>query len=78
MLPVACSEQSLASSVEAKAAAAESRVMVNCDLYSASTDAPATATKNENPDISPYACFYRGPKQAGLRVGWLDKLSPQG
>uniref|UniRef100_A0A3P9M0Q3 ArfGAP with RhoGAP domain, ankyrin repeat and PH domain 2 n=1 Tax=Oryzias latipes TaxID=8090 RepID=A0A3P9M0Q3_ORYLA len=78
MLPVACSEQSLASSVEAKAAAAESRVMVNCDLYSASTDAPATSTKNENPDISPYACFYRGPKQAGLRVGWLDKLSPQG
>ncbi|XP_041925555.1 arf-GAP with Rho-GAP domain, ANK repeat and PH domain-containing protein 2 isoform X2 [Alosa sapidissima] len=27
--------------------------------------------------ISPYACFYGGPR-AALKTGWLDKLSPQG
>ncbi|XP_047671506.1 arf-GAP with Rho-GAP domain, ANK repeat and PH domain-containing protein 2 isoform X2 [Tachysurus fulvidraco] len=27
--------------------------------------------------ISPYACFYGQPKQP-LKMGWLDKLSPQG
>uniref|UniRef100_A0A7N6BWY1 ArfGAP with RhoGAP domain, ankyrin repeat and PH domain 2 n=1 Tax=Anabas testudineus TaxID=64144 RepID=A0A7N6BWY1_ANATE len=30
------------------------------------------------PDISPYACFYGAPKNPVLKVGWLDKLSPQG
>lgn len=27
--------------------------------------------------ISPYACYYGGPKQF-IKMGWLDKLSPQG
>lgn len=27
--------------------------------------------------ISPYACFYGRPKHA-VKMGWLDKLSPQG
>lgn len=27
--------------------------------------------------ISPYACFYGQPKQP-MKMGWLDKLSPQG
>lgn len=27
--------------------------------------------------ISPYACFYGHPKQS-VKMGWLDKLSPQG
>ncbi|MCJ8731477.1 hypothetical protein PDJAM_G00200070 [Pangasius djambal] len=27
--------------------------------------------------ISPYACFYGRPKQS-IKMGWLDKLSPQG
>ncbi|KAI5104366.1 arf-GAP with Rho-GAP domain, ANK repeat and PH domain-containing protein 2, partial [Silurus meridionalis] len=27
--------------------------------------------------ISPYACFYGQPKQS-IKMGWLDKLSPQG
>ncbi|XP_072543701.1 arf-GAP with Rho-GAP domain, ANK repeat and PH domain-containing protein 2 isoform X2 [Salminus brasiliensis] len=27
--------------------------------------------------ISPYACFYRGTKSS-VKMGWLDKLSPQG
>lgn len=27
--------------------------------------------------ISPYACYYGGPK-AALKTGWLDKLSPTG
>lgn len=27
--------------------------------------------------ISPYACFYRRPKHF-IKMGWLDKLSPQG
>ncbi|KAL4630187.1 arf-GAP with Rho-GAP domain, ANK repeat and PH domain-containing protein 2 isoform X1 [Arapaima gigas] len=28
-------------------------------------------------DISPYACYYSSPKSV-LKMGWLDKLSPQG
>ncbi|KAM6908958.1 arf-GAP with Rho-GAP domain, ANK repeat and PH domain-containing protein 2 [Xenentodon cancila] len=48
----------------------KSLIMVDCDLYSAPADAP--------PDISPYACFYGAPRNQVLKVGWLDKLSPQG
>uniref|UniRef100_A0A3B3C376 ArfGAP with RhoGAP domain, ankyrin repeat and PH domain 2 n=1 Tax=Oryzias melastigma TaxID=30732 RepID=A0A3B3C376_ORYME len=83
VVAVACLEQSVAPTVDAAAAATaaeedESGIMVNCDLYSGSTDEPATVTKNADADISPYACFYGAPKQPVLRVGWLDKLSPQG
>uniref|UniRef100_A0A671W245 ArfGAP with RhoGAP domain, ankyrin repeat and PH domain 2 n=1 Tax=Sparus aurata TaxID=8175 RepID=A0A671W245_SPAAU len=37
-----------------------------------------TASGNALADISPYACFYGAPKHQVLKVGWLDKLSPQG
>lgn len=30
-----------------------------------------------NESITPYACFY-GPSVKKVKVGWLDKLSPQG
>lgn len=53
----------------------ESMIMVDCDLYSESV--PSQGTENIEPDISPYACFYGAPKQV-VKVGWLDKLSPQG
>ncbi|KAL3046378.1 hypothetical protein OYC64_004396 [Pagothenia borchgrevinki] len=49
-------------------------IMVECDLYAD----PADAVGNALPDISPYACFYGAPKHQVLKVGWLDKLSPQG
>ncbi|CAG5929182.1 unnamed protein product [Menidia menidia] len=55
-----------------------SMVMVDCDLYSEPADALGAVTKNAMPDISPYACFYGAPKPQVLKVGWLDKLSPQG
>lgn len=51
--------------------------MVECELYARSTDALEGRTKAAMPDISPYACFY-GPSRPMLKVGWLDKLSPQG
>lgn len=51
-----------------------SLIMVDCELYSD----PADAMRNAMPDISPYACFYGAPKHQVLKVGWLDKLSPQG
>ncbi|XP_063042704.1 arf-GAP with Rho-GAP domain, ANK repeat and PH domain-containing protein 2 [Engraulis encrasicolus] len=35
------------------------------------------AAVEDDPDISPYACFYGAPR-AALKSGWLDKLSPQG
>ncbi|XP_022056188.1 arf-GAP with Rho-GAP domain, ANK repeat and PH domain-containing protein 2 [Acanthochromis polyacanthus] len=54
-----------------------SLIMVDCDLYSEPADALGGA-KNALPDISPYACFYGAPKPQVLKVGWLDKLSPQG
>ncbi|XP_038150807.1 arf-GAP with Rho-GAP domain, ANK repeat and PH domain-containing protein 2-like [Cyprinodon tularosa] len=54
----------------------ESLVMVECDLYSDSVK--SRETESPQPDISPYACFYGAPKQQVLKVGWLDKLSPQG
>uniref|UniRef100_A0A7N8WX46 ArfGAP with RhoGAP domain, ankyrin repeat and PH domain 2 n=1 Tax=Mastacembelus armatus TaxID=205130 RepID=A0A7N8WX46_9TELE len=46
-----------------------------CDLYSEPAEA---LSSNAMADISPYACFYGAPKNQVLRVGWLDKLSPQG
>uniref|UniRef100_A0AAQ4PUJ5 SAM domain-containing protein n=1 Tax=Gasterosteus aculeatus aculeatus TaxID=481459 RepID=A0AAQ4PUJ5_GASAC len=57
---------------------AGSLVMVECDLYSEAADAPGGGTGAALPDISPYACFYGAPKHQVLKVGWLDKLSPQG
>lgn len=45
-----------------------------CDVYSEPTD----SVSNAMPDISPYACFYGAPGHQVLKVGWLDKLSPQG
>ncbi|MEQ2202760.1 hypothetical protein XENOCAPTIV_014924 [Xenoophorus captivus] len=56
----------------------ESMIMVECDLYSQTVKSRGTVTESTQPDISPYACFYGGPKQQVLKVGWLDKLSPQG
>lgn len=56
----------------------ESLIMVDCDLYSQRADVLTSIAKREQPDISPYACFYGGPKHQVLKVGWLDKLSPQG
>ncbi|XP_034412517.1 LOW QUALITY PROTEIN: arf-GAP with Rho-GAP domain, ANK repeat and PH domain-containing protein 2 [Cyclopterus lumpus] len=55
-----------------------SLMMVECDLYSDAADALGIATGTARPDISPYACFYGAPKHQVLKVGWLDKLSPQG
>ncbi|CAJ1086118.1 LOW QUALITY PROTEIN: arf-GAP with Rho-GAP domain%2C ANK repeat and PH domain-containing protein 2 [Xyrichtys novacula] len=55
-----------------------SLIMVECDLYSQPTDALGGLNSNALPDISPYACFYGAPKHQVLKVGWLDKLSPQG
>ncbi|XP_029311166.1 arf-GAP with Rho-GAP domain, ANK repeat and PH domain-containing protein 2 isoform X2 [Cottoperca gobio] len=55
-----------------------SLIMVECDLYSEPADALGGGTSNARPDISPYACFYGAPKHQVLKVGWLDKLSPQG
>ncbi|KAM9335311.1 arf-GAP with Rho-GAP domain, ANK repeat and PH domain-containing protein 2 [Symphorus nematophorus] len=55
-----------------------SLIMVDCDLYSEPADALGGVNRNALPDISPYACFYGAPKHQVLKVGWLDKLSPQG
>ncbi|XP_023276619.1 arf-GAP with Rho-GAP domain, ANK repeat and PH domain-containing protein 2 isoform X2 [Seriola lalandi dorsalis] len=55
-----------------------SLIMVECDLYSESAEALGGVGRNALPDISPYACFYGAPKHQVLKVGWLDKLSPQG
>ena len=55
-----------------------SLVMVDCELYSDPADALGGANRNALPDISPYACFYGAPRHQVLKVGWLDKLSPQG
>lgn len=56
----------------------DSLVMVDCDLYSQYADVLMSDPKRVQPDISPYACFYGAPKHQVLKVGWLDKLSPQG
>ncbi|XP_075968579.1 arf-GAP with Rho-GAP domain, ANK repeat and PH domain-containing protein 2, partial [Anarhichas minor] len=55
-----------------------SLTMVECDLYSSPADALGGVASSALPDISPYACFYGAPKHQVLKVGWLDKLSPQG
>ncbi|XP_076144519.1 arf-GAP with Rho-GAP domain, ANK repeat and PH domain-containing protein 2 [Alosa pseudoharengus] len=52
------------------------------DVYTEPLDALAGPARVELPEdvesaISPYACFYGGPR-AALKTGWLDKLSPQG
>ncbi|XP_077355434.1 arf-GAP with Rho-GAP domain, ANK repeat and PH domain-containing protein 2 isoform X2 [Festucalex cinctus] len=49
-------------------------VMVDCDLYARSLETPGERL----PDISPYACFYGTAEPQVLKMGWLDKLSPQG
>ncbi|XP_069563766.1 arf-GAP with Rho-GAP domain, ANK repeat and PH domain-containing protein 2 isoform X1 [Brachyistius frenatus] len=81
---VGCLDQSFSATPDTAAGAPASGpedgslIMVECDLYSEPADALGAVTKNELPDISPYACFYGAPKRQVLRVGWLDKLSPQG
>lgn len=55
-----------------------SLIMLECDLYSEPMDTLGGLGRNALPDISPYACFYGAPKHQVLKVGWLDKLSPQG
>lgn len=53
----------------------EEEASVNmCKVYSE----PADSVSNAMPDISPYACFYGVSSHQVLKVGWLDKLSPQG
>ncbi|XP_066537264.1 arf-GAP with Rho-GAP domain, ANK repeat and PH domain-containing protein 2 [Hoplias malabaricus] len=49
-------------------------------IYSEPMDIVSGLVKHTLPaqsDISPYACFYSGSKSA-TKMGWLDKLSPQG
>lgn len=53
-------------------------IMVDCDLYCPRAEVLMSDPKRVQPDISPYACFYGAPKHQVLKVGWLDKLSPQG
>lgn len=55
-----------------------SQNMVECELYSEAADPLVDTSRSTMPDISPYACFYGAPKHQMLKVGWLDKLSPQG
>jgi len=80
MFPRVCLDQSFASTPDTAAVGPKdgSMMMVECDLYSEPADALGAATRNALPDISPYACFYGAPKHQVLKVGWLDKLSPQG
>uniref|UniRef100_A0A8B9KC32 ArfGAP with RhoGAP domain, ankyrin repeat and PH domain 2 n=1 Tax=Astyanax mexicanus TaxID=7994 RepID=A0A8B9KC32_ASTMX len=52
------------------------------DIYSEPLDTLSGLVKHTLPDhsesaISPYACYYGGPKSS-VKMGWLDKLSPQG
>ncbi|XP_061620373.1 arf-GAP with Rho-GAP domain, ANK repeat and PH domain-containing protein 2 isoform X2 [Phyllopteryx taeniolatus] len=65
-------------SVGAAASAPVSRcssvVTVDCDVYSKSLETFGDCL----PDISPYACFYGAAGPQVLKMGWLDKLSPQG
>ncbi|TSL40981.1 Arf-GAP with Rho-GAP domain, ANK repeat and PH domain-containing protein 2 [Bagarius yarrelli] len=50
-----------------------------CDepLDALSRLAQHTLPQHSQSSISPYACFYGRPKQP-MKMGWLDKLSPQG
>lgn len=52
--------------------------IVECEVYSEPADSLRDAARDTMPDISPYACFYGAPRHQVLKVGWLDKLSPQG
>lgn len=52
--------------------------MVECELYALATDTLEGGTDAAMADISPYACFYGASSSPVLKVGWLDKLSPQG
>lgn len=85
ILPRAILDQSLAGTHDALAVAPaapgltdRALIMVECDLYSEPTEARGAVSKHALSDISPYACFYGAPKNKVLKVGWLDKLSPQG
>ncbi|KAM7377258.1 hypothetical protein PAMA_013853 [Pampus argenteus] len=84
ILPQASFDQGSSATPDALAAASGSvsqggsLVMVECELYSEPADALGGAGRNALPDISPYACFYGAPRHQVLKVGWLDKLSPQG
>ncbi|KAM4536920.1 arf-GAP with Rho-GAP domain, ANK repeat and PH domain-containing protein 2 isoform 1-T3 [Odontesthes bonariensis] len=80
MFPRVCLDQGFASTPDTAAVGPKdgSMTMVECELYSKPADALGAVTKNALPDISPYACFYGAPKHQVLKVGWLDKLSPQG
>lgn len=86
ILPRACVDQSFSVTPDPAAAVGpaasgsnnQSLIMVDCDLYSEPADARGAVGKSGLPDISPYACFYGAPKRQVLKVGWLDKLSPQG
>ncbi|XP_030609581.1 LOW QUALITY PROTEIN: arf-GAP with Rho-GAP domain, ANK repeat and PH domain-containing protein 2 [Archocentrus centrarchus] len=86
ILPRACVDQSFSVTPDPAAAVGpaasgsnnQSLIMVDCDLYSDPADAMGAVEKSGLPDISPYACFYGAPKRQVLKVGWLDKLSPQG
>ncbi|KAG7241617.1 hypothetical protein INR49_025537 [Caranx melampygus] len=85
ILPRAISDQSFAPAPETLALGPAasgpkdaSLIMVECDLYSEPAEALGGVSGNTLPDISPYACFYGAPKRQVLKVGWLDKLSPQG
>ncbi|KAK2914147.1 hypothetical protein Q8A67_002546 [Cirrhinus molitorella] len=62
-------------------ALAQPQIDVN-DIYSMAHDDLQGLLKPNLPSqtevsISPYACFY-GTRNAATKVGWLDKLSPQG
>ncbi|XP_077445788.1 arf-GAP with Rho-GAP domain, ANK repeat and PH domain-containing protein 2 isoform X2 [Stigmatopora argus] len=52
----------------------DSPIMVDCDLYSREPRSPVDRLA----DISPYACFYGTAEHQVRKMGWLDKLSPQG
>ncbi|XP_040886964.1 arf-GAP with Rho-GAP domain, ANK repeat and PH domain-containing protein 2 isoform X2 [Toxotes jaculatrix] len=85
ILPRAILDQSFASTPEtlavgpaASGAKDGSLVMVECEIYSEPAEAQGVVSRNALADISPYACFYGAPKHQVLKVGWLDKLSPQG
>ncbi|XP_067379431.1 arf-GAP with Rho-GAP domain, ANK repeat and PH domain-containing protein 2 isoform X3 [Channa argus] len=85
ILPRAISDQTFAATPDTLAVGPAasglkdgSLIMVECDLYSEPAEARGVGSKKALPDISPYACFYGAPKNQVLKVGWLDKLSPQG
>lgn len=79
-LPPAAMDQGFAETHDAVASGLKDRalMMVDCSLYTEPTEAWGAVSTKAQPDISPYACFYGAPKIQVLKVGWLDKLSPQG